>query len=98
MLNHFPRPPQDTGRGVHWSPNQYLWGKEDWGFWKEQLQAMNIKWVKLLDDGSGSMLGLVRRLADLQIMPVVRFYREQPNPGRISARETDIAKRFVELG
>ncbi len=98
MLTHFPRPPQDNGRGVHWSPNQYLWGKDDWGFWKSQLQAMNIKWVKLLDDGGGSALGLVKRLADLQIMPVVRFYRQRPNPGRISSREADMAKRFVELG
>jgi hypothetical protein len=98
MLDHFPRPPQDTGRGVHWTPNQYLWGKEDWGFWKEQLQAMRIKWVKLLDDGSGSALGLARRLVDLQIMPVVRFFREQPNPDRITARETDTAKRFIEMG
>ena len=64
MLSHFPRPAQDNGRGVHWSPSQYFWGKEDWGFWKEQLQAMNIKWVKMLDDGGGSAMGLVKRLIE----------------------------------
>ncbi|MBN1218710.1 MAG: hypothetical protein JXM69_07270 [Anaerolineae bacterium] len=98
MLEHFPRPPHDTGRGVHWSSNQYLWGKEDWGFWKEQIQAMNLKWVKLLDDGGGSAMGLVKRLVDLKVMPVVRFYKEQPNPGRISSREADTARRFIEIG
>ncbi|MFC1976095.1 hypothetical protein ACFLXQ_06835, partial [Chloroflexota bacterium] len=98
MLSHFPRPAQDNGRGVHWSPSQYFWGKENWGFWKEQLQAMNVKWVKLLDDGGGSAMGLVKRLVDINVMPVVRFYKEEPNPGRISARETDTAKRYVELG
>ncbi len=98
MLEQFPRPPQDNGRGVHWSQSQYFWGKQDWGFWKEQIQAMQLKWIKILDDGGGSALGLARRLVDLQVMPVVRFYREEPNPGRISSRETDAAKRFAEMG
>lgn len=98
VLEHFPRPPADTGRGVHWSHSQYFWGKQDWGFWKEQLQAMHIKWVKILDDGDGSAEGLVKRLVDIKIMPVVRFYKEEPNPGRISGREADTARRYAEIG
>ncbi|MCB0153639.1 MAG: hypothetical protein KDF65_02495, partial [Anaerolineae bacterium] len=98
MLEHFPRPPADTGRGVHWSHSQYFWGKQDWGFWKEQLQAMHVKWVKILDDGDGSAEGLVKRLVDIKIMPVVRFYKEEPNPGRISSREADTARRYAEIG
>ncbi len=98
MLDHFPRPPGDNGRGVHWSHSQYFWGKEDWGFWKDQIQAMNLKWIKLLDDGGGSVMGLIKRLVDIKVMPVVRFYREEPNPGRISAREVETAKRYAELG
>ncbi len=98
MLDHFPRPPGDTGRGVHWSHSQYFWGKQDWGFWKEQLQTMNIKWVKMLDDGDGSAEGLVKRLIDLEIMPVIRFYKEEPNPGHISAREADTARRYAQMG
>ncbi|MCB0210231.1 MAG: hypothetical protein KDJ52_12915, partial [Anaerolineae bacterium] len=98
MLEHFPRPPQDNGRGVHWSPSQYTWGQDNWSFWKEQLQAMNIKWVKLLDDGGGSAMGLVKRLIDIKIMPVVRYYREEPNPGRITMREVETSRRYVELG
>jgi len=98
MLSQFPRPPQDNGRGIHWSPNQYMWGKDDWGFWKEQLQAMNIKWVKLLDDGGGSAMGLVKRLVDIQVMPIIRYYKERPNPGHISGREADMSRRYVDLG
>ncbi|MEM7345102.1 MAG: hypothetical protein AAF485_12730 [Chloroflexota bacterium] len=98
MLDHFPRPPGDNGRGVHWTHSQYFWGKENWGFWKEQLQAMNIKWVKLLDDGGGSAEGLIKRLVDIGIMPVIRFYIEEPNPGHISAREVDTAKRYIDMG
>jgi len=75
-----------------------LWGKDSWDFWKEQIQAMNIKWVKLLDDGGGSAMGLVKRLVDIRVMPVIRYYKERPNPGRISSREADITRRYVELG
>jgi hypothetical protein len=98
MLKHFPRPPKDTGRGVHWSHSQYFWGKQDWSFWKEQIVAMNLKWVKILDDGDGSAEGLVKRLVDLQVMPVVRFYKEEPNPGHISAREANTARRYAQMG
>ena len=98
MLEHFPRPPGDNGRGVHWTHSQYFWGKHDWGFWKEQLQAMNIKWVKMLDDGDGSAEGLVKRLVDIKIMPVIRFYKEEPNPGHITSRESDTAKRYADMG
>ncbi|MBN1218711.1 MAG: hypothetical protein JXM69_07275 [Anaerolineae bacterium] len=98
MLEHFPRPPEDNGRGVHWSHSPYFWGKDNWSFWKEQIQAMKLKWIKVLDDGGGSAVGLVKRLVDLKVMPVVRFYKEEPNPGHISGREAETAKRYAELG
>lgn len=96
MLEQFPRPPGDTGRGVHWSNSPYLWGQDKWPFWKEQIQAMNLKWVKLLDDGSGSAFGLIQRLIDIGVMPVVRMFREEPNPGRFI--NIDYVKRCVEHG
>ncbi len=98
FLRQFPRPPGDNGRGVHWAHSTSRWGQNDWGFWKEQIQAMNLKWVKVLDDGGGSALGLVKRLVDLQVMPVVRFYRLEPNPGVISSGVIELARRYVELG
>lgn len=98
FLSQFPRPPADNGRGVHWSHSTSRWGQNDWGFWREQIQAMNLKWIKVIDDGGGSAQGLVKRLVDLQVMPVVRFYRKEPNPGVIGSGTINVAKRYVELG
>lgn len=52
----------------------------------------------ILDDGGGSGLGLGKRLADIGVMPVVRFYRHQPNPGSIGGREVSTAAKYVSYG
>jgi len=67
-------------------------------FWISELQAMNIKWVKLLDDGGGSSLELCTRLLAAGIMPIVRLYRLEPNPGHIGGREEDTVRRLVAQG
>jgi len=97
-LNEFKRPPNDNGCGVHWSLSVYEWGKTNWDFWAEQLKAMKIKWVKIMDDGGGSGLRLARRLVDMEIMPVVRFYWPHQNPGRIGSRGGDAVKKYREAG
>ncbi len=98
-LSEYPRPPADTGRGVHWSPSTSVWGKEEWKTkWLPFLLAAKIKWVKLLDDGGGSSLGLIKRLIDYQIMPVVRVYLHPNYPGNIGHRETEYAKRLADIG
>lgn len=97
-LHQFPRPPQDNGRGVHWSLSVYEWGKRNWEFWREQLLAMKIKWVKIMDDGGGSGLRLARQLIDMEIMPVVRFYRPRQNPGNIGQRGRETVRRYVQAG
>jgi hypothetical protein len=98
QLSEFPRPPGDNGRGVHWSLSVYEWGKRDWSFWSEQLQAMKIKWVKIMDDGGGSGLRLARQLVDLGIMPVVRLYWPEQNPGNIGSRGGNAVKKYVQAG
>ncbi|MGB3220294.1 MAG: hypothetical protein WBD79_23095, partial [Anaerolineae bacterium] len=105
-INDFPRPPDDNGRGLHWSARVYHPTNEptrgtgnaeedaryamsariyrepaaaatlgagepptvNWtaalheasaselDYWINELQAMHIKWVKLMDDGGGSSL------------------------------------------
>jgi hypothetical protein len=92
----YPRPANDTGRGVHWSPAPAKWGRENWPFWRDFLLAANIKWVKVNDDGGGSAKGLVARLANLGIMPVVRLYRQPSYPGFLTSRETDYARALYE--
>jgi hypothetical protein len=97
-LHEFLRPPKDNGRGVHWSISAYEWGKRDWNFWAEQLLAMKIKWVKIIDDGGGSALPVARRLVALGIMPVVRLYWPEQNPGNISQRGRETVRRHIDVG
>ena len=99
-LESFPRPPKDNGRGVHGSLSPY-WdsaGKQEWSFWAEQLKAMGICWYKVIDDGGGSARQLVMRLLDLDIMPVIRFYRREQNPGSIGDRGAKAVKEYVAMG
>ncbi|HID35147.1 MAG TPA: hypothetical protein EYP25_11395, partial [Anaerolineae bacterium] len=97
-ISDYPRPPQDNGRGVHWSASVYHPTGADLQFWIDELKAMQIKWVKLLDDGGGSSIELCRALLDNGIMPVVRVYRERPNPGHIGGREVDAIGRLIDAG
>ncbi len=97
-LSEYPRPPEDNGRGVHWSASVYHPTGADLQFWIDELKAMQIKWVKLLDDGGGSSIELCQALLDNGIMPVVRVYRERPNPGRLGGREIDAIERLIQVG
>ena len=97
-IEDFPRPKADNRRGVHWSASVYHPTGAALDYWIAELQAMKIKWVKVLDDGGGSALDLSQRLLAADIMPVVRLYRSEPNPGTISGREEDTIRRLVAAG
>ncbi len=97
-LEDFPRPKDDNGRGVHWSARLYHPRGPELDFWIAELQAMKIKWVKVLDDSGGSSLELCQRLLAADIMPIVRLYREAPNPGHIGGREEDTLSRLIAAG
>ena len=95
----FPRPKDDNGRGLHWSTLLYHTAvSPNIDYWVEQLVAMKIKWLKVLDDGGGSALEFCRKLVDADIMPVVRFYFSQLNPHHMTSREFDTVSRYVEFG
>ncbi len=98
QLSDFPRPPDDNGRGVHWSATIYHPSGADLDFWIAELTAMHMKWIKLLDDGDGSSLELCRRLLDAGMMPVVRLYRERHNPKRMGGRERSGMRKLVAAG
>lgn len=97
-LSSFPRPKGDNGRGIHWSPSTVHPEGSALDPWIDELQRMNIKWVKVLDDGDGSSLELCRRLVQVDMMPIVRMYRLQPNPGRLSRRQEETIRRLVDIG
>lgn len=96
-LWEYPRPPNDTGIGIHWSAGYPLMvglGRVR-DFWLPELLGMGVKWVKLLHDGGE---GLAELLLENDIMPVVRLYRPQPNPGVLSAKEIEYMERYLRLG
>ncbi len=97
-LSDFPRPQDDNGRGVHWTVNVYPPTGADLTYWVNELKTLQIKWLKLLDDGGGSSLPLCQALLANHIMPIVRLYREEPNPGHIGGREIDAVHRLVAAG
>lgn len=97
-LSQYPRPKGDNGWGIHWSPSTVHPTGDALSPWIDELLRMHIKWVKVLDDGDGSSVELCRRLVRCDIMPIVRIYRPQPNPGRLSHREEEAIRRLVDVG
>ena len=97
-LTAFPRPPQDNGRGIHWVASPYHPDGDALRRWVDELRQMNVKWVKLLDDGRGSSLKVCALLLENGIMPVVRIYRYEPNPGHLGTTERETIRRLVALG
>lgn len=95
-LGDYPRPPRDNGRGLHWNPSPYH--SYDLDRWLARLVALNIRWLKVLDDGGGSSLRLCAALVDNGIMPIVRLYRDTPNPGHIGHREEQTLRALARLG
>src|SRR6185503_8006483 len=51
-LSAFPRPQNDNGLGVHWSTHLYAQSDEATSYFVSELTRLNIKWVKLLVDGT----------------------------------------------
>ena len=101
-LRDYPRPPDDNGIGVHWSPgNTGAVGAGDLrDHWIPQLKRMGVKWVKLLHDGG---VEFAEMLLENGIMPVVRLYRYQPNSrnlqrATLGRREIDYLNRFIKAG
>lgn len=98
-MNHFPRPHGDNGRGVVWSTQSFhdrIHPSAE--YWIDQLQALQIKWVKLLDNGRGSGLSLSRKLLAAGIFPIVGIHNERLNPRRLSTAELATIRRYVDSG
>jgi len=97
-LADFPRPANKSHRGIHWSPGVFHPDGSSLEWWINELQEMDIRWVKLLDDGGGSSKHVCRKLLDRDIIPIVRVYRGRPNPGHLSERDLQTVADLVALG
>ncbi len=97
-LRDYPRPKNDTGIGVHWSagyPATVGMGKIR-DFWLPELIALGVKWVKIANhDGAVSFVEL---LLKNDIMPIVRIYRPQPNPGVLDEKALAAVRNLVAAG
>lgn len=98
-LSAFPRPPDDNGLGVHWSTYLYGQSEETTDFFVSELLDMNVKWVKLLNDGTTGRHhdDTIDSLVASGIMPILRIYEECNAP--FDAGELDaLVRHYVSKG
>jgi len=81
-LTAFPRPGADNGLGVHWSTYLYGQSPEATSYFVSELARMNIKWVKLLNDGTSGRYydATIKDLVSRDIMPILRIYQKCNEP------------------
>ncbi len=103
-LSDFPRPPEDTRIGVHWTPGvaDAVGISAIRDYWIPLLKEMGVKWVKLLHNGS---FKVAEELLASGIMPIVRLYRKAPNSadpspgeGTLGADEIAALEALVSIG
>ncbi len=95
-LSEYPRPPADSGRGIHWSPSQYQWGRKDWLKWQKRILELGFKWIKINVPPDYNAEALVKRLIDIEVMPVCRFISK--NPTRLGGAVEKSIERLIALG
>lgn len=96
----YPRPPDDTGAGVHGGANAYHPLGDNDGLipgMLAELKRMGLRWLKLLDM-DGSSYNACRMVLEAGMMPVVRLYRERPYPGVLSEKQRAAAADLVRVG
>jgi hypothetical protein len=105
-LKDFPRPPSDNGRGIHGSfAPDWSGGDQGYDFWINELLALGIKWVKVVDD-NGNSIPFCEKLIAAGIFPIVRILRRypppndtpEPNPGHIARPEEETIHRLIAAG
>jgi len=97
-LTDFVRPANRSRRGIHWSPSVFHPTGSSLDWWLSELLAMNIKWVKVLDNGGGSSKHVCQKLLENDIIPVVRLYRARPNPGHLNEENLQTVATLVQMG
>lgn len=101
-LSDFPRPPEDTRIGIHWSAGvaDAVGIHQIRTRWIPLLKEMGVKWVKLLHVGG---LTLAEELLLNGIMPIVRLHRPYPNSvdpdeGTLGPEEIAALEAFISIG
>jgi hypothetical protein len=81
-LANYPRPANDNGRGIHWSPTNQKLPPDVVDYFIAELRQMNIKWVKFLQDDAPTVTDayLVEQLVANDIEPIMRVYKPFNEP------------------
>lgn len=96
----YPRPPEDTGAGLHMSPGANFPMGENDGLIPgilDECRRMGLRWVKLVDQ-DGSSYNAARMCLAGGVMPVVRLYRDRPYPGQLTHKQRNVARDLVAAG
>jgi hypothetical protein len=102
-LGIYPRPKKDNGRGVHWSPTNQRLEPAVVDYFVSEIQEMNIKWVKFLQDDRAEVTDpyLVRQLVTKDIEPIMRVYKPVNEPyehlPELVARAGELGIHYFEL-
>lgn len=81
-ISAYPRPRDDNGRGIHWSPTNQSQPRQMVDYFLQELREMHIKWVKLLQDDQPDLTHsyLIEQLVANDIEPVLRIYKPFNEP------------------
>lgn len=105
-LTEFKRPSQDNCRGAgSLAASGWNGGDQGLDYWIAELQALDLKWLLVLDSNADS-IPLCRKLVAAGIFPVVRILRQdpppndspEPNPGHLNAAEEETVRKLVGEG
>lgn len=96
-LHEYPRPPFDTGIGVHWCAGiSHVTATQLRSFWLPQLEELGITWVKVADQRRA--LPLVEELLAAGIVPIVQIRRPAVNPGHLAAEQLREVDALIAAG
>jgi hypothetical protein len=85
--------------GVHWSTHLYAQSDEATSYFVSELSRLNVKWVKLLVDGTDNYDydRTIEELVSREIMPVIRIYQQCNTP--YNPQELDaLVRHYVAKG
>jgi hypothetical protein len=84
--------------GVHGNPSTHVPSVARQSALIKEMQAMGVKWYKMVADGSRDSVGFAGRLVEAGIKPVVRLYAAQQWPGRLPASLLASVPEYVQAG
>jgi len=97
-IYEYPRPPGDTGIGVHWFPDMEHYQPDDLNVFAPELSALGVSWLAMISDLEHTVPEyFIRGLLELGIEPIVRICPPQVvylDPARLK----ELSQRYASWG